>query len=293
MRAELTIKIGAKLHQEIQWIGPFDGINTRVNIGDFNGDRVADLAVNIMDKIASTSDVYIFTGDDTGRISETSDLLRPRVASYQNDAIVVADINKDGRTDLVVAQNGGDRDTLNTEFPEKQLVYLSNKSGNYSTFLSETAAWAHNAVMADINGDSFPDAFFFANTFGSSLFAYGPKNSSETISFTTFGLPEKALKTKTGDTWDVLDRYSDGWIKNARIWQQHNANFNDVDRDGDQDMVLFFDANTEGLIYLNDGNPSPNFSTKAAIKFNAVIPGWSMNGFFMFLSRIRGINHSL
>jgi len=282
------IKIGAKLHQEIQWTGPFDGVSPRAALGDFNGDKVTDLVINIMDKIASTSDVYIFTGNATGHISEASTLLNPRVASYQNDAIVVADINKDGWTDLVVAQNGGDRDTLATEFPDKQLIYLSNKSGGYTAYLSETTAWAHNAVIADINGDSVPDAFFFANTFGSSLFAYGSKNSSDSISFTTNGLPDKAAKSRTADTWDVIDRYNDGWVKNARIWQQHNANFNDVDRDGDQDMVLFFDASKEGLIYLNDGKPVPDFTTKPPIKFNAVIPGWLMNGSYMFFSRSEG-----
>lgn len=282
------IKIGTKLHQEIQWTGPFDGVATRAALGDFNGDKVTDLVINIMDKIASTSDVYIFTGNATGHISEASTLLNPRVASYQNDAIVAADINKDGRTDLVVAQNGGDRDTLATEFPDKQLIYLSNKSGGYNAYLSETTAWAHNAVLADINGDSVPDAFFFANTSGSSLFAYGSKNLSESILFTTAGLPEKALKTRAIDAWDIIDKYNDGWVKNARIWHQHNANFNDVDRDGDQDMVLFFTASKEGLIYLNDGKNTPDFSIQAPIKFNAVIPGWTMSGHFMFFSRSEG-----
>jgi hypothetical protein len=48
------------------------------------------------------------------------------------------------------------------------------------------------------------------------------------------------------------------------------------------------------LIYLNDGKQLPNFSLKPAIKFNSVIPGWSMNGFFMYFLREEGSsNYSL
>ncbi|TMH84044.1 MAG: VCBS repeat-containing protein, partial [Betaproteobacteria bacterium] len=71
---------------------------TFVAVGDFNGDRVQDLAVTNFD--SNTISVLLGNGDGTFRAA-------PTVAAGANPfAVAVGDFNGDGKLDLVVADDG-------------------------------------------------------------------------------------------------------------------------------------------------------------------------------------------
>jgi hypothetical protein len=112
-----------------------------VVVGDFNGDGIADLAFANDGKSAS---VLLGNGDGTFQ-AET--YLSSGMASLYGSQILVADLNGDGKADLVVA-NGYPRGTMT--------VLLGNGDGTFAApaeFASDTGVLA----VGDFNGDGAPD----------------------------------------------------------------------------------------------------------------------------------------
>jgi hypothetical protein len=250
-------------------------------LGDFNNDGQIDIALSMMDMDALTSDLTILLANEN-RFTDGTYILQNPDPTYQTSNILSADLNSDGYTDLIVGRSGGDGDTLanNGIAGDMQLIYVSNANGKFEKWESSQTPYIHNVMIDDLNGDGDIDAFFFATEIGPSVLASNNLSSLGNIEFTTRGLPDKAINSSTAGSWDVLEHYPNGALKTMRAWHHHNTAFNDVDRDGDLDMVLFFAGSSEGLIYLNNGKAE--FNQRSPLTYDATIPGIPAAGNFMY-----------
>ncbi|MGB6827183.1 MAG: FG-GAP-like repeat-containing protein [Terracidiphilus sp.] len=115
-----------------------------VAVGDFNGDGIPDLAVANYE--SSTISVFLGNGDGTFTATSTS----PTLASYPPKAIAAADLNGDGKMDLVVTTPG----TVGTA-----TIFLGNGDGTFAPVAVSPAVGSEPSSIAvgDFNGDGIPD----------------------------------------------------------------------------------------------------------------------------------------
>ncbi|HKO99114.1 MAG TPA: VCBS repeat-containing protein [Pyrinomonadaceae bacterium] len=111
-------------------------------IGDVNGDSKADLVATHHDQSA----LSVLIGDGTGNFSEAG--RSPFDFGHNAFAVALADVNRDGRGDALVAAGEGVR------------LMLSDGRGNFATapgspFVTGRGTW--RLAVADINGDGKPD----------------------------------------------------------------------------------------------------------------------------------------
>jgi hypothetical protein len=108
-----------------------------VLVGDFNGDGIADIvAANFNGFDVS---VLLGNGDGTFQLERRT----PSVGDFLQ-AIGAADLNRDGRLDLVVGAAGG------------VFVFLGNGDGTFQA-PRRLAGGATSVTLADVNGDGIPD----------------------------------------------------------------------------------------------------------------------------------------
>jgi hypothetical protein len=129
-------------------LGPLDAV-----VGDMNGDGKTDLAVNGCDYIYGCA-VWISLSNGDGTFQAPSELVSGTPPLEGTGALAGADLNGDGKMDLI----WGQLDIfLNPNVAE---IYLSNGDGTFSNtrgyFLSPVATGGSIAV-ADFNGDGKPD----------------------------------------------------------------------------------------------------------------------------------------
>ena len=115
-------------------------------IGDFNGDGNLDFASNGIQSVA----VYLGKGDGTFQSPKTT------TTNLSTDVVAAADMNHDGKTDLV-ALNSGKSDTLQ--------IWISNGDGTFSKGQTTSvpikgASDDFNAITGDFDGDGNPDIAF-------------------------------------------------------------------------------------------------------------------------------------
>ena len=164
----------AKVVSTINWQSSNNGASnwgTQVALGDFNFDGIVDFAVSINDNDEKSSDLRIFVATPAGLFVDFTSRLNINVPTYQTSNFLAADANNDGFTDIFISRSAGDTDTKNTVYPDSQLIYLSDGRGSYRSITSEKLIYAHNVMIADINGDNLVDAFFFATAIGPSILA--------------------------------------------------------------------------------------------------------------------------
>ena len=257
---------------------------TQVALGYFNLDGLVDFAVNINDSDEKTSDLRIFVAAPSGAFVDFTSRLNINVPTYQTSNFLAADANNDGYTDIFIARSLGDGDTKNGVYADSQLIYLSDGKGSYRPITSDKKIYAHNVMIADINGDSLVDAFFFATAIGPSVIALNKFDDGGNFLFTSSGLPDKAyFGGGFGENnWDFLEVRSDGSPTVIKGFHSHNTAFNDVNRDGKLDMVMFFAGSREGRIYFNRGGETPLFTSNDFIEFNSVISNFPSAGFYYY-----------
>jgi hypothetical protein len=132
--------------------------------GDFNGDGFTDVAagVNSGSGQSGASGVYVLFGQANGTLAAPVKI----DASLNPTGLAAADINGDGKTDLVVADQGffdyaGAPDQINGAVH----VYLGNANGTFTTAAAPVTAATNYSVatLGDLNGDGKLDLILAGN----------------------------------------------------------------------------------------------------------------------------------
>jgi hypothetical protein len=135
----------------------------RLVTGDFDGDSNPDIAY--VSPQNTTTVVDIWYGDGAGHLGPVYTATDPK--KYYDEGAFVADINNDGRSDIIATPYQGDQgDTL------PGLAIFSgnaNRTLSYSTIATNNCVYG--ATVADFNGDGLNDLLF--NDFDCSAVPYG------------------------------------------------------------------------------------------------------------------------
>ena len=122
------------------------GYPVSVAVADVNGDGRPDIIV------ANLIDVAVLLGNSDGTFSARRALTLYSTGFLQPNSVAVADVNGDGRPDLVVTYSGS------MSKPGNVSVLLGNGDGTFQPPVSFAAGTDPRSVaVADVNGDGRPD----------------------------------------------------------------------------------------------------------------------------------------
>lgn len=178
----------------------------KVFVGDFNGDHKLDLLVPVT--VAAGRELLEFLGNGDGTFASPRVVLGPFLSFSDTSLLVgVADLNHDGRTDLV--QRNGILDNPTATFS----VFLAQPDGsftlqnNYSPYSGEPLD--SGDFLADFNGDGNLDIAAFQRQFGQTYvqFLLGNGDGTFTPTFNKFFL---STGTSTAVPVLAVDMNGDG-----------------------------------------------------------------------------------
>lgn len=158
--------------QHVSHLPTFDA--TDVKVADLNKDGYPDILFAMRGHDGKHSGVFIYWGSAQHSYSAAHRTFLPGLGST---ALAVADLNKDGHPDLVVANDG----ILHKEFqkavnyPVRSYIYWGTTEGySRSERTGLPTEGAVDVKVGDLNGDGAPD-IVFANQVGDSAFIYWGK----------------------------------------------------------------------------------------------------------------------
>ncbi len=137
-----------------------------ISAGDFNGDKKIDgIATNLGDPGTSLGAIVFFPGDGSGSLGAS---VASQPALFQNpQSIDVADLNHDGKLDLLVSGNGAAAGILGNgdgtfQIADSQLVPIYAENYNPNAPGPDQVL----IIAADLNQDGSPDAVVLDGTTG-------------------------------------------------------------------------------------------------------------------------------
>lgn len=187
-------------------------------VGDLNGDGLDDVFMG--SSKWEKSSVFFQQNNGTFLKSDQPDI--DLDSTHEESDVSIADVNKDGFPDLVVA-NGGN-EFYGRDINLTPCIYLNDGKGN---FKKEPGAFegvyinASCIVPYDLNGDGFPDLFIGGR---SVPYHYGEVPRSYLL-----------LNDGTGKFKDVTEKYSN---ELAHIGFVTKALWYDLDKDGQKDLLV-------------------------------------------------------
>jgi len=153
----------------------FDAMD--VTVADVNKDGYPDILFAMRGHRGEHSGVFIYWGSADHTYSASHRTFLPGLGST---ALAVADLNKDGYPDIVVANNG----VMDKEFqspvnyPLPSYIYWGGPDGyDVSRRTELPTEGAVDVKVADLNGDGVPD-IVFANQVGDAAFIYWGKSGA-------------------------------------------------------------------------------------------------------------------
>ena len=209
---------------------PSDIIGMGVATADLNGDGVSDLFVGGSNRI--------FIGDGNGHFHEgPSSTFEWPVYGTEDDpaGVAVGDLNRDGRTDLVVGQHYGSTLDFDRRIPVRLYLNTGTDGAGDPQFRDVTAeaglvglpTKAPHVEVADFDSDGWPDILASASLDGTTPVVFRNVGDPDHVRFEINGDPASA----------------DYWPSGAVF---------DADHDGRVDVVLTdFDADRPTRLLLN------------------------------------------
>jgi hypothetical protein len=131
-----------------------------VAIADVNGDNIPDLVVAnwCTDSTCTASSVAVLLGNGDGTFQTA---VTYGSGGLIADSVAVADLNGDGKPDIVVANCGATSNSncISTSNSGNVAVLLNNGNGTFATAVTYSlgALGASSVAVADVNGDNIPD----------------------------------------------------------------------------------------------------------------------------------------
>jgi len=163
-----------------------------VTVRDFNNDGNLDVAVGLREKPGGRVLVYLGNGDGTFRAPIKTQTAVPA------DTILAADINNDGKVDIVVANSKSDGNMQ---------VLLGNGDGTFVQKAPFVPGPSDNLSLADFNGDGKLDLYAgFFGKYGNNFSVFlgnGDGTFASTPVFTGFDAGTPAIGDFNGD--GILD----------------------------------------------------------------------------------------
>jgi hypothetical protein len=136
--------------QPVQTFGPVDTSSFAVGVGDFNGDGKPDITVTRSFLNGGTGAQILF-GNGDGTFQPAVEYVMPGYAAY---SLAVADLNADGKDDLIVAAfSASGLDGVGD-------VLLSQANGTFGSSLVIPMDFAWFVAPGDFNGDGIADVVF-------------------------------------------------------------------------------------------------------------------------------------
>jgi hypothetical protein len=140
--------------------GIFNGNNTNLMVGDFNGDGKDDFLRQEKGDWANDNNgmAQVFLSNGNGTFTQKADLSNPGIFNGNNTNLMVGDFNGDGKDDFLRQEKG---DWANDNIGMAQ-VFLSNGDGTFSQQVDLPAdSWLNgnftNLMVGDFNGDGKDD----------------------------------------------------------------------------------------------------------------------------------------
>jgi hypothetical protein len=145
------------------------GSPASLTTGDFNGDGIMDVAVGVGGSNgggSGASGVYVLLGQRDGTLTAPVKI----DSSLDPVSLAVRDLNGDGRTDLVIADQGffaPGGGQVNGALH----IYLGNADGTFTTAAAPSTSATNYSLVAlgDLNGDGNPDLIVAGNVAGTTI----------------------------------------------------------------------------------------------------------------------------
>jgi hypothetical protein len=187
-------------------------------VADINDDGLEDVFIGS----ARNAKSGLFLQNASGQFSKTSLPVLDADSIFEDTGACWADINNDGKPDLVVASGGNE--FYGPDFHNTPRVYINDGKGNLSKLAApfqNIYSTASAVVAHDINGDGYADLFLAGRTVP---WGYGQVPQSYLL-----------LNNRNGTFTDVTAQYGKDLQYAGMVT---SAQWTDLDKDGDKDLLL-------------------------------------------------------